>query len=85
LFVLPFRNIESEASRALFWVIPTVSFCIFLISGFMLLMLVKERSDMLVQEMQQILKKRKSNFSALLKPQSKELLFAMTTFLQCLG
>jgi len=40
---------------------------------------------MLVQEMQQILKKRKSNFSALLKPQSKELLFAMTTFLQCLG
>lgn len=57
----------SVACQPLFGVIPTTSFCIFLISGFILLMLAKERSDMLVREMKKSLKKSESRFQKIVE------------------
>jgi len=52
---------------AIFGVIPIVSFCIFLISGFILLMLAKERSDMQILEIQKALKKSEIRFQQIVE------------------
>lgn len=56
------ENALSLRKSAVFNIIPIASFCIFLISGFIMLMLAKEKSDMLVQEMQKNLKKSEIRF-----------------------
>jgi len=48
--------------NAILGIVPGVSFCIFLISGFIMLMLSKERSDMQVQEIQKNLEKSEIRF-----------------------
>jgi len=57
----------SPASNAIAGLIPGISFCIFLISGFILLMLAKERSDMLVQEIQKNLEKSEIRFQQIVE------------------
>lgn len=57
----------SEASRPLFGIIPTISFCIFLVSGYILLMLAKERSDMLINEIQKSLQKSEKRFQRIVE------------------
>jgi len=53
--------------RPIFGIIPAVSFGIFLISGFILLMLAKERSDMQVMEIRQALKKKEIQFQRIVE------------------
>jgi len=57
----------SQNGSAIFAMIPGVSFCIFLIGGFIMLMLAKERSDMLVLEMQKSLKKSEIRFQQIVE------------------
>lgn len=52
----------SEPAGALFAVVPVTRFCIFLVSGIILVMLVKERSDLLVAQMQKSLQESQSQF-----------------------
>jgi diguanylate cyclase (GGDEF)-like protein/PAS domain S-box-containing protein len=51
----------------IFNMIPTISFCIFLVSGFVLLMLAKEKSDMQVKEIQKTLEKSKIRFQQIVE------------------
>ncbi|HHW30741.1 MAG TPA: diguanylate cyclase [Clostridiaceae bacterium] len=52
---------------AIFSIIPVVSYCVFLISGFILLMLAKERSDLQVQEIQKTLQKSEIRFQQIVE------------------
>jgi len=52
---------------AIFGLIPGASFCIFLISGFILLMIAKEKSDMQIQEIQKTLKKSENRFQKIVE------------------
>ncbi|HHY81995.1 MAG TPA: diguanylate cyclase [Clostridiales bacterium] len=51
----------------IFGLIPGVSFCIFLVSGFILLMLAKERSDKQIQEIKKSLKKSEIRFQQIIE------------------
>ena len=53
--------------KAIFSIIPGVSYCQFLTSGFVLLMLAKERSDMQVQEIQKNLQKSEFRFQQIVE------------------
>ncbi len=53
--------------KVIFSIVPGMSFCLFLISGYILLMLAKERSDMQVQEIQKELKKTESKFQRIVE------------------
>ena len=57
----------SLASNAIFSMIPGVSYFIFLVSGFILLMLAKERSDARVLEIQKSLKETESRFQQIVE------------------
>ncbi|MGI6551544.1 MAG: sensor domain-containing diguanylate cyclase [Bacillota bacterium] len=57
----------SLAGDPIFGVIPVVSFCIFLISGFILLMLAKEKSDLQIVEMQKALEKTQIQFQRIVE------------------
>jgi len=57
----------SLEGSAIFGVIPIVSYCIFLISAFILLMFAKERSDMQVLEIQKNLKKSEIRFQQIVE------------------
>jgi len=57
----------SQRSRVLFSIIPGATFCIFLISGFILLMLAKERSDMQVLEIEKTLKESEIRFQRIVE------------------
>ena len=52
----------SESSSRLFGMIPLISFCMFLISGYIMLMLAKERSDREVAEMKRSLEETEVQF-----------------------
>ncbi|MGI6758431.1 MAG: PAS domain-containing protein [Bacilli bacterium] len=65
-FVFP-SFIDSEAGRMFLGVIPATSFCIFLISGFILLMLAKERTDTLVKAMEKSLKESEIRFQRIVE------------------
>jgi len=54
-------------NNAIFGIIPIVSFCIFLISGFILLMLAKERSDMQVLEIRKNLKESEIRYQQIVE------------------
>jgi len=58
---------SSLANKPIAGAIPGVSFCIFLISGFILLMLAKERSDLQVKEIQKTLKKNEIRFQKIVE------------------
>jgi len=64
----------SQDSNAIFNVIPVVSFCIFLISGFILLMLAKERSDVQVLEIQKNLKKSEIRYQRIVETANEGIL-----------
>ncbi len=51
----------------LFAIIPTISFCQFLISGYIMLMLAKERSDMQIMEIQKALEKTETKFQRIVE------------------
>jgi diguanylate cyclase (GGDEF)-like protein/PAS domain S-box-containing protein len=57
----------SQDSAVLFGIIPGVSFCLFLVSGFILLMLAKERIDMQVLEIQKTLEKSEVRFQQIVE------------------
>jgi|BioPla2DNA2_1021312.scaffolds.fasta_scaffold07438_1 diguanylate cyclase (GGDEF)-like protein/PAS domain S-box-containing protein len=60
---LVFPQYALGAARSpVFGVVPLVSFCIFMVSGYILLMLAKERSDLLVAEMRKSLQESQSQF-----------------------
>ncbi|NLZ39446.1 MAG: diguanylate cyclase [Firmicutes bacterium] len=59
IFTASALNLEGSP---LFAVIPVVSYCLFLISGFILLMFAKERSDLQVEEIQKALKETEIRF-----------------------
>ena len=65
-FAFP-RFALSLASNAIFGMIPGVSYCIFIVSAFILLMLAKERSDMQVLEIQKFLKKSEIRFQQIVE------------------
>jgi diguanylate cyclase (GGDEF)-like protein/PAS domain S-box-containing protein len=55
------------ADNTIFGIILGLSFCLFLISGFILLMLAKERSDMQLIEIQENLKKSETRFQQIVE------------------
>lgn len=57
----------SMGSKALFGMIPEASFLIFLISGYILLMLAKERSDIQILEIQKNLKRSEIRFQRIVE------------------
>lgn len=57
----------SLASRSLHGIIPIMSFCIFIISGSILLMLAKERSDMQVLEIKKDLEQTETRFQQIVE------------------
>jgi len=57
----------SLSGRTVSGIIPLVSFCIFLMSGFILLMFAKERSEMQLREIQQNLKKTEFRFQQIVE------------------
>lgn len=61
------RYALSLSGNVIFGLIPGVSFCIFLISAFIMLMLAKERSDMQVAEIQKNLKKSEIRFQQIVE------------------
>ena len=57
----------SLSNSGVFSIIPLMSFCIFLISGYILLMLAKERSDMQIMEIQKNLQKSQIRFQQIVE------------------
>ncbi len=65
-FSLPLQALNLWGS-VMFGIIPGVSYCIFLLSGFILLMLAKERSDLQVLAMQESLKTAETRFQQIVE------------------
>jgi diguanylate cyclase (GGDEF)-like protein/PAS domain S-box-containing protein len=57
----------SLADNVVYGIVLGVSFCIFLVSGFVLLMLAKERSDMQVMEIRESLRKSETRFQQIVE------------------
>lgn len=61
------KTAVNMAEKPISGMIPGASFCLFLVSGFIMLMLAKERSDIKVQEIQKTLKKSESRFQQIVE------------------
>ena len=57
----------SQDGSIMFSIIPLVSFCIFLVSGFIMLMLAKERSDLQLLEIQESLRISETRFQRIVE------------------